>query len=180
MTDNDDNSYALIVGDRAHRIAGALSGTNLPPDRASRALALTRTGREIFTQFPVEYRPRESLFQAVTAAGVYLNRFRPVVPWTFLGSEIKSGRCRFDLVFECERGVLIDEMKLGVGRAGEVAVRSQVDRYLVEGTSKWGSRFIGVRLCAVHEPASCRLFTPASRHSRLLTGTDLAHSLEIR
>ena len=180
MTHQSNDSYALIVGDRAHKIAAAISRGKMPADRALRARALTEAGSEIFSRFPVEYRPRESLFQAVTAAGVYLSRFRPDAPWTFLGSEIRSGSCIFDLAFQSEAGVLVDELKLGVGRGQEARVREQIDRYLLEGKNLWGNRFIGVRLCPVDEPRASRLYSPNSKRSHLVTESSVAKSLEIR
>lgn len=180
MNTQEPNSYALTVGDRAHRIAAALAGRDLGPDRTARAIALTNSAQEIFSKYPVQYRPRESIFQATTAAGVYINRFRPERPWVFLGSEIASGNCRFDLAFESERGILIDELKLGVGRFGESEIRIQIDRYLQEGKRLWGVRFIGVRLCPVNEPLASRLYVPTSQHSRLLSASDFADVLEIR
>ena len=180
MTNHSSDSYALIVGDRAHKIAAALSKTTMPADRALRARTLTEAGSEIFSRFPVEYRPRESLFQAVTAAGVYLSRFRPEAPWTFLGSEVRSGNCIFDLVFQSAAGVLVDELKLGKGRAHDANVREQINRYLIEGKHLWGNRFIGVRLCPVNEPRASRLYLANSKRSLLVTESNIAQNLEIR
>ena len=180
MKDQKPDLYALIVGDRAHRIAAALAGQNLEQDRSIRAIALTDTAQAIFAKYPVEYRPRESIFQAVTAAGVYLNRFRPEKPWKLLGTEIASGGCRFDLAFQSRQGILIDELKLGVGRIHEAQIRAQIDRYLVEGRYLWGGEFLGVRLCFVNEPASSRFYSPKSKRSNLVNLSELADILEIR
>lgn len=180
MTDQTSDAYALLVGDRAHKIAALLSREVLPTERSLRVRALTDAGREIFSLFPVEYRPRESLFQAVTAAGVYLNRFRPLAPWSLIGSEIRSGNCIFDLAFESDSGILIDEIKLGLGRANEAKVREQLNRYVVEGKQVWGDRFIGVRLCPVNEPRASRLYPANSKYSTLVSDLAIAQSLEIR
>lgn len=180
MTSQTSDTYALLVGDRAHKIAALLAKEVLPADRSLRARALTDAGREVFSIFPVTYRPRESLFQAVTAAGVYLNRFRPIAPWSLIGTEIRSGNCVFDLAFESKSGILIDELKLGISRANETKVREQINRYLVEGKKVWGNRFVGVRLCPVNEPRASRLYLPASKNSRLVSDLAIAQSLEVR
>jgi hypothetical protein len=76
--------------------------------------------------------------------------------------------------------VLVDELKLGVGRGGETAVREQIDRYLDAGRRMWGSSFIGVRLCAVHEPLQSRLYLPDRRRSVLLTDADVIEGLAVQ
>lgn len=180
MSDQTPERYPLIVGDRAHRIAAALAGQDWSQERSIRAIALTNSARAIFERYPVQYRPRESIFQAVTAAGVYLNRFKPEKPWIFLGSEIASGGCRFDLAFQSEQGILIDELKLGVGRVQHAEIKNQIDRYLLEGQRLWRHEFLGVRLCFVNEPAASRFYSPASKRSALVNLTNLADILEIR
>jgi hypothetical protein len=177
---SDRETFPLIVGDRAHRIAGIVASLDLPADRVQRALRLTQVGREVFTAHPVIYRPREALMQSVTAAGVYINRFKPETPWVLIGREYEVNGSRFDLVYESDSGVLIDEIKLGIGRTSEVRVRSQIDRYVQLGIKEWGHRFIGVRVCSVHEPARSRLLTPSTKHSSLVSMTELAESLKVR
>jgi len=175
------NNHQLTVGDRAHRIVAAALRTEQPTTRANSALALTRCGRKVFADHPVDYRSRESFLDAVTAAGVYLNRFRPNTGWSLVADEFVAEGSRFDLVHRNDDGkILIDEIKLGVGRAGETAVREQIDRYVDTGYQLWGSSFVGVRLCAVHEPLQSRLHLPDRRRSVLLTEADLADGLAIR
>lgn len=174
-------NHQLAVGDRAHRIVARACRTEAPDTRAGDALLLTRCGRQVFDDHPVEYRSRESFLDAVTAAGVYLRRFRPGADWSLVADEFVADRNRFDLVHRNEKGAtLIDELKLGVGRAGETAVRDQIDRYLETGGQLWGSSFVGVRLCAVHEPLQSRLYLPDRRRSVLLTEADLADGLLVR
>ena len=56
-------------------------------------MMLTRCGRQVFTDHSVEYRPRESFLDAVTAAGVYLHRFRPIDGWSLMADEfVADGR----------------------------------------------------------------------------------------
>lgn len=175
------NTHQLVVGDRAHRIVAAALRSEQPPTRSASAITLARCGRQVFADHPVEYRTRESLLDAVTAAGVYLHRFRPTANWSLLGDEFAVPGSRFDLVHRNQAGaVLIDELKLGVGRTAETAVREQIDRYLAEGRRLWGSSFVGVRLCAVHEPLQSRLYLPDRRRSVLLTEADLEEGLAVR
>lgn len=176
-----EDRHSLVVGDRAHRIVGQLVTIGVPPERAARTIALARTAQVIFHDYPVAYRPREALFQAVTAAGVYLSRFHPrTQDWSLLGVELVSGSSRFDLVYESRHGVLIDELKLGQGRSGESLVREQIDKYVKRGSEMWGERFLGVRMCSVHEPARARFFPQKSRRSSLLASCDLRVLPEIR
>ena len=180
MNDPEDR-HSLVVGDRAHRIVGQLVSGGVPPERAARTIALARTAQSIFQEYPVTYRPRETLFQAVTAAGVYLSRFHPRTrDWSLLGVELVSGSSRFDLVYESRHGVLIDELKLGQGRTGESLVRAQIDKYVRRGTEMWGDHFLGVRMCSVHEPSRARFFPQTSRRSSLLATCDLPVLPEIR
>lgn len=175
------NNHQLVVGDRAHRIVATAMRCEPPTTRAAAAIVLTRCGRQVFAEHPVEYRSRESMLDAVTAAGVYLHRFRPTERWHLVADEFAVNGARFDLVHRSNEGaVLIDELKLGVGRGGETAVRDQIDRYLDAGHRMWGSTFIGVRLCAVHEPLQSRLYFPDRRRSVLLTDTDVSEELAVR
>lgn len=175
------NNHQLVVGDRAHRIVAAALRCEQPASRASTAILLTRCGRQVFAEHPVDYRTRESMLDAVTAAGVYLHRFRPADGWRVVADEFAVDGARFDLVHRhAEGAVLVDELKLGVGRGGETAVRDQIDRYLDAGHRMWGSSFIGVRLCAVHEPLQSRLYLPDRRRSVLLTDADVSEGLAVR
>ena len=168
--------HRLQVGSRTQKIIAEMLRRAFAPVRPE----LTTVAREVFNESPVEYRPRESLLEAVTAAGVYLNRLQPLDGWTFIGSEMCHGTCRFDLVWaRSQGGHLIDEIKLGIGRGGELAVRDQIDRYLEVGSEIWPD-FIGVRLCAVHEPAASRLYLPRHRRSSLVSASDLASELAPR
>lgn len=173
--------HALTVGDRAHRIAARALHAGVPDSRSQRVLELSRHARSVFDERPVEYRSREALVTATTAAGVYLHRFRPLLPWRLLASELPIDGCRFDLVHELDGDlVLVDELKLGVGRADEAAVRKQIDRYVELGSAEWGSRFVGVRLCAIHEPTQSRLYAPDRQRSVLLTDSDLDAGVMVR
>lgn len=171
---NDSTIHALAVGDRAHRIVGMALRGNLIPDRSARALLLMRCGRDVFGRHPITYRQRESFLDAVTAAGVYLNRFHPSDSWKLEARKFTHGPCRFDLVYRNAKGeVLIDELKLGIGRRGEVLVAEQIKRYLDAGRQLWADRFVGVRLCAVHEPLQSRMYLPNRGRSILLSATQV-------
>jgi hypothetical protein len=170
------SDHRLQVGSRTQKIIAELLRRGAVPARSE----LTTVARHVFSESPVEYRPRESLLEAVTAAGVYLNRLRPPSSWTFVGSELHHSSCRFDVVWaHATHGHLIDEIKLGVGRGGELAVRDQVDRYLEVGSAVWPD-LVGVRLCAVHEPAASRLYLPGQRRSALVSASDLVSELAPR
>lgn len=70
---------------------------------------VARVAGQVFTESPVAYRSREALVEAVTAAGIYLNRFRPLDGWAIVDTELQNGPCRFDVVWHHARhGHLID------------------------------------------------------------------------
>lgn len=176
-----DGHHRLRVGDRAHRTVGEVLRRGLPEQRHDRVLLIVKSARDVLAAHPVDYRPRETLFDVTTAAGVYISRFLPEEPWEFLGAEVRCGNCRFDLVFEHPRyGVLIDELKIGRTRVDDVAVHDQLMRYLAAGTDQWHDRFAGVRLCAVYEPAESRLFEPTRNRSRRVSDSELAPQLAVR
>lgn len=176
-----EQTHALTVGDRAHRVIARALDAGVPDSRSQLVLELTRYAREVFAEHPVEYRSREALVTATTAAGAYLHRFRPLSPWKMVGTELQVASCRFDVVHQHRgAGVLIDEIKLGNGRSDEAAVQEQIERYLEHGRSKWGSLFRGVRLCSVHEPMRSRLYLPNGRESLLLLESGLDAGVMVR
>lgn len=181
MTASEHQVHALQVGDRAHRIVGAVLRRTSESSRSQRTLALTQVASEVFRTYPVEYRTRATYFDAITAAGVYLHRFRPSLPWRLVATEMQVSSSRLDIVHSHDDvGVVIDELKLGVGRHGENLVQDQIKRYLKIGQELWGSDFIGVRLCAVHEPASSRLYSTGKGAPQLLTESDVRDLLGVQ
>ncbi|MGZ4314198.1 MAG: hypothetical protein ACXVRS_00045 [Gaiellaceae bacterium] len=179
MSASATDLHRLEVGGRTHQIVAETLRDN-GNSRATSPLTVTQAARRVLAAHPISYRPRESFLEAVTAAGVYLQRLRPPDGWELIVSEHLVRGCRFDLVWEHEQhGVLVDELKLGVGRGGELAVRAQIDRYLSEGARTW-TKFVGVRLCAVHEPGTSRLFLPGRRRSSLVSESELAQELAPR
>jgi hypothetical protein len=173
--------HALVVGDRAHRIIARVLRAGVPETRQQIALELSRHARSVFAEHPVDYRTREVLVNATTAAGVYLQRFRPLPPWRLLSTEMRVGRHRLDVVHQLgEDLVVVDEIKLGVGRANEAEVRKQIDRYLELGSAEWGARFQGVRLCAIHEPTNSRFYVPGQSRSALLAESHLDAGVMVR
>lgn len=182
MTTKDGSTHNITVGTLAHRIVSSTLRAGWPEARHERNQLILRTGRSEMAAHPVTYRPREALLDAVTAAGVYLWRFLPESDWApIMIDEALNGGGRPDVVFDhAEHGVLIDELKLGVGRFGESMVRAQIDRYLDEGTALFGERLIGVRLCSVHEPARSRIYLPGRTRSMLASDHPLCRELAPR
>jgi len=174
-------SHHLRVGDRAHRIVASVLNDELGEGRSTRALAITRAARAVFDEHPIEYRPREAFFDAVTAAGVYLNRFAPQSPWRLLGTEVVLGSSRLDVAYELEGyGVLIDELKLGVGRRDEAEVVKQIGRYLEIGKKTWKANFRGVRLCTVHEPMESRFYRSLKESPLRAFDAEMSRKLPLR
>lgn len=150
-------AHAVLVGERSHRIARGLAGVcdGVKPVSPSVLLAYAR---DVLREHPARGRPRETFVECVTAAGVYLNRFRPV-GWSLVDEF--DDRRTFDLVYRHpdSGGVVIDELKLG-GSGIDVTVRAQVDRYVESGRRQWGDRFCGVRVCLLHVPLHSRFCSP--------------------
>ena len=181
MATSDGQIHALKVGDRAHRIVAELLTRDIPLVRSHRTAAIVRCASEVFKAHPVTYRPREAYFEAVSAVGVYLNRFRPLAPWSVFAVEKQVGARRLDVVHRSlSTGYLIDEIKLGVGRYGEDAVQQQISAYLEAGTGLWGAEFIGVRLCAIHEPSQTRLYVPGPASPSPIAESLFAKELSVR
>jgi len=180
VTTTQEQTHPMRVGDRTHRIIGALLRVQLSNERALRTVEITRTASQVFSDYPITHRTREAYFDAVTAAGVYLNRFAPQYPWTLEAIEMAVGDSRLDIVHQLEGNYLIDEVKLGVTRTGEQSVQQQIARYLALGNDLWRSSFLGVRLCALHEPFQTRLYLPDGHSSVPFVESALHESLALR
>jgi hypothetical protein len=175
-----DHVHHMMVGARAHTVVAAVLRDGPYKSRYELSVAITTAARSAFRSGNVQ-RPREAFFDVITAAGVYLHRFQPADPWKLVGTELKAEGCRFDLVFKHPvHGVLIDELKLGVSRRSDAAVREQIDKYVHVGSKVYGACFVGVRLCQVHQPMESRLFSPKSQRSTLICESLLSDSLAVR
>ncbi|GEM_PF-5895560 len=170
----DPDNYALIVGDRAHRISGhLLLAGPIPTDRLARVRMLLEAGRDVMAEYPAPNRARAVLAEATSSAAAYFARFLPPAPWRFEGAEVSVTSGRLDLIFVDPRGRrLIDELKFGTCRSSETALRPQIDKYLDAGEALWGEDFVGLRLCAVRQPTASRFYHPANRYSISLTDTE--------
>lgn len=179
--DRAADRHSVVVGERTHRAIAEVLRIGFPAERSRAASLVVRTAHAVLGAAPVEHRPRETLVEVATSAGVYLRRFVPQAPWTFEGAEVVSGRSRFDIVYHHPRhGYLVDEVKLGRTRIGETAVREQVERYLAEGRRRWGSSFAGVRLCALNEPLTSRFYLPSRGRSVRLFDVAPQYGLGLR
>lgn len=153
--------------------------TDLPTNEIP--YAVIEVGRQVMEEMPPANKPRQTLMDSVTSAGVYMHRFKPLRPWTFEGAEQSHENCRFDLVYSHpEHGVFVDEIKTGASRHDESVIRPQIDRYVVVGQRTWQDRFIGVRVCALKAPARSKLHTHSSRKAAWLKDEDLAKMTPIR
>lgn len=178
--DNVAGVLALQVGDRTHRVIARVLAAGLSPDRDARTLDVVTTAAEVLRRHPVSSkRQRAAVFEVATAAACYLHRFVLPEPWTFHDAEMSVVNGRVDVVWAnaATGEKLIDEIKSTVGRAGESALRDQIDRYVTAGVAMWGDTFVGVRLCAVSQPRRSRLHTPDRTYSVLLSRTSLAGSV---
>jgi hypothetical protein len=162
----------MLIGANAHLIVATVLRQGPKSGPLARALQLTEVGRNVFVRQPVGYRSREAMTEAVTASGVYFARFALTNPWVFVQAEYAFGNCRFDVVWENDGHFLIDELKLGRGRNGQVMLAEQISRYDKAGRSHWGDTFLGIRMCAVSEPRRSRFYKAGSSRSIELSQLD--------
>jgi len=167
----DGSSWAARVGQCAHRAIALTLQAGAHPDRLERTQQIIEISRAVLAKSPIPVRTREALANVVSATGIYLHRFALPEPWTFVGSEIVLGDCRIDLAWECDNNVLVDEIKLGIGRPNQAAVADQIRRYQSAATKHWGSAFLGVRLCAIDEPMRSRIYPKNSQRSEQIGGS---------
>lgn len=102
---------------------------------------------------------------ALFAAG-YLRQMMPPAGWQCLGAEIETAAGgRIDLVWrgpgdESAALVLFDELKaqsIPTSQLLRGPAAAQLDRYLAAGRTRFGARFIGVRLISLRHPADSLL-----------------------
>lgn len=174
----NQESLSLAVGDRTHRTIGLLLAQQpLPEGRIERVSLVMATVQQVLAAHPVGHsRSRAANVEVGTLAACYVHRFLLDGQWQFKGAEVPLGSGRVDLLFRhaLTGQWLVDEIKTNRTRAQETELRPQIDRYVAAGQRKWGDAFRGVRLCALSQPRSSRLFTPHSKRSVLLVDTDLA------
>lgn len=119
---------------------------------------------------------RQSAIQRLsTATASYFRVFALDETWAYVGSEVKAARCRYDLVFENERGqVIADELK--AGRVGDRTERKladeQIARQLIAGRAKWGDAFIGIRAIFLAAPRASFLARPSGERESLFGGDE--------
>lgn len=161
----DCDSYASEVGDRAHQIVGRLleRGVDDTGDPLTFTRAVLEEASTVFLEHPVMSRGAAAKVQAACAAAVYMRRLAPHPPWIFIGREIRVRGARLDLAFRHSQTgqVLIDELKCGIARDEDGALRPQIDRELTGAEERWGPSLAGVRLCAVAAPRLSRFYVRA-------------------
>jgi len=168
-----EETYGILVGQRAHRIAGLVLEEGLQAGRLERAAQILTAARGVMHDQPTVPRGRALLVDAASVAAAYLLRFVPPPPWRFAGSEEPLGDGIADLIYEHSptRRWIVDELKTGMSRGLDVSVHDQVRRLLAGGVERWRGDFLGVRLCTVASPRASRLFLPSRATSIALTDT---------
>lgn len=169
---------AAAIGRCAHTVIATVLAEGLEAERGCRVQQILRVTREVLADYPIKARVRAVLMECSTASATYLARFALPQGWYFLDSEIplEGGRADIAYAHESDGRVLLDEIKTGRGRHGEARLRTQIDRYVLAGRERWGSRFVGVRLCAVSQPSRTRLFLPDRARS---ISANLSQALEL-
>lgn len=113
--------------------------------------------RRILNQAGVPARDRATYVTVSSAVTGYLRRGRPGPAWQLAAAEYPIGDAIADLVFVWKGAdsipgerppILLHEVKTGISRsvATSTRTRTQLLRLLAGGESKWGDRFVGVRL----------------------------------
>lgn len=89
---------------------------------------------------------RSKLAFVETAAAAYFHWFSPH-GWNFVGRELIRHGVAFDLVWERNGRVLVDELKSGLGSIGPGShgLQAQLEAQAIAGFAEWGESFAGVR-----------------------------------
>ena len=128
--------------------------------RLSEAGVRTPTPIELIEAVRCEDLPNQVRFapnarqRLLTGAAIYF-RLYAEDQWSLIGSEVKAGRSRLDLLWRRPDGQLVaDELKSGrVGIEIEhPELDAQVSRQLKDGRSEFGEEFAGTRVLFFHWP----------------------------
>jgi len=154
--DGGQTAYESSVGRKAHAVVARLLGrdtADLPDDPLERAKLILGVTQDVISGSRAAERERATGAEVAGAAAVYLRRFRLPLPWELMGSELPLEDKRVDLVFHSgsSQQILIDELKFGLGTS-RAAADHQAQEYVRVGRTRWGDRFLGVRLCLVSAP----------------------------
>lgn len=171
-------SYDLEIGRRVHEVIAEYGRRGERPDVESLFEEVAEVVRRL--PFAGRRRPGPQRTAALTAVGLGL---MPPTDWTFVGSEVRFGRGRVDLIWQAPNGflpapgaIVIDELKAGAmpGHLAAGEVTEQVARYVRYGEVTYGVLFVGVRLIALSLPPSSVLYRPSSDGpvAEPLEGTD--------
>lgn len=109
--------------------------------------------------------------RVITTTGAYFARFHRE-GWEFLGSEVKLGTGRVDLIWRTPNGrIVIDEVKVTASGAvvDDADTIGQVRRYNDAATSTWGDAFVGVRLLPLTAPGWALWCSPTGERHPLAT-----------
>lgn len=89
---------------------------------------------------------RSKMAYVETAAAAYFHWFSPY-GWNFIGSEVVRHGVAFDLVWERNGRVVVDELKSGLGSLGpgDQRLQAQLEAQAEAGLTEWGESFAGVR-----------------------------------
>jgi len=161
----------LVKGERLGVSVHALVGECLHDGlrHPSPVELLTRAGRHALTVDSRNVHRQAAKQALLTTAAVYFRWFTPPDEWEFLGTEVKAGGCRFDLVWQTAGQVVVDEIKSGAmavpGRGG---FEPQVARLIKGGATKYGDAFVGVRVIILAAPALSYLARPGGDREALL------------
>lgn len=170
---DETRARSMTVGHIIHAIVAEM----LRHGRGLDKELLAECVREATSQFaPIERRAHK-----MRIAGCVFGYFRRLLPpeqWLFIGAEINLGNGRIDLLWtNSSDQIMIDELKtghspfLGAGRAED-----QISRYVADGVSQWGKKFIGVRVLVPLNPQSSIFAFPDATVARL---SDTPHAIEV-
>lgn len=148
------------VGVAVHSTLAELAGSDVAVDVSSLLVVSGRHSRNVAASTGARVGAQH--VAPLAAAGVRM--FPPRGEWAFAGAEQPAGPARrVDLIWRNPLGeILIDEVKIaGFGRVLEDGdTRAQIAAYQQWGLSRFGDRFIGVRLLALAGPLRSRFHPP--------------------
>jgi hypothetical protein len=156
------------AGERVHLTVARLLERGIRQPTPIEVIALARDS-VAEPGMPVTYR-QAAIQRLATATASYFRLFSLDKTWSYLGSEIKAARCRYDLVFESVNGeIVVDELKEGrvADRVDLKLADVQVARQLAAGAAKWGKDFVGIRAIFLGAPRSSYLAWPGGQREPL-------------
>jgi hypothetical protein len=157
---------AAGVGSLTHQLIAVLVGEDhRDPSLQTMARAAATLALPTVTTYRTAARQ-----QLISGASVYFAFFAPGADWQLVGSEVRVGNARFDLVWRTPAGVVIDEIKSGpiTTPEGRAALDAQLKRHLAVAAAAYGPEFVGERVLVLSAPRTSLMVKPGGERVGIL------------